>query len=649
MAPLSPYSPTIPNKKKLFALLIGINEYLDKSIDCLHGAVADINLVAELLEKTYDLRCKKLFNAEATRRAIISQFHALETDGLIHKGDPILIYYAGHGDEFAEPDGWNWHPEYGKIQTIIPYDTIKKNGTEVHNMISDRGLYVMLESLAKRKGCNITVILDCCHSNSGARDLQEPEFACRRARTGGTLPQNQDRDIFNSTSAQSSHNYTYSESGSYVLLAACGHAQTAGEDRGYGRFTKALADTLERIGFEKVTYSELLKLLPILPDQNPHYQGKVPERFLFSLEKLDKFVIPVIKTKNNDLVLLAGSVQGVAERLVFEVRTIDGEILGKFKPINIQQEQATLDPAFESGSRDIFKSLERARAHLVEGELHNFKVHFSTSFTHDFVASVENATNYCITIVAEDAAADLLVCIENSAVAFTMRFPGLQYQQRLDIDTKNTSEEISGVLERAAGVHWHLCRESQDSSDLSIQFPRGAEQKEQNDSVLIEFFPVAAQANDPIRRPVERYQNLIQDGVIDILINPKKNNYGMKLTNNTSFNFYPYVYYINVKSLEIKHIHDISPIGVKGADSPLPSQGGEVAIGYGTIKRNSLTFRNPSSLPTRYGFFKIFLTTSALSTSPIALSPFTSVRRALYLEVDERWYSCLLNIVERTE
>ncbi|KAF8513336.1 hypothetical protein BU17DRAFT_95487 [Hysterangium stoloniferum] len=503
----------------------------------------------------------------------------------------------------------------------------------------------MLESLAKRKDCNITVVLDCCHSNSGARDLPESEFVPRRARTGGTLPHNQDWDILNS--AQTSLNSTYSEFGSYVQLAACGHAGLAQEVRGQGCFTKALVDTLNRIGFENVTYIELFKLLQgLLPQQNPHYQGKGHERFLFSLEKLEKSVIPVIKLDHSP-VLLAGFVQGIVDELVFEVRAIDDGILGKFTTIHVEETQATLLPDSESRSRRTLFP-ERARAKLVGGKLQNFNVHFSSSFSTKFVASVEKETSHCIRSVEEDAAADILVYIENSVVTFTMRFPSLQYEERLDLTTAFTLKETLRGLTKATHVHWNMCREGQYPSDLSIEFPRGGKQKVPINSVLIELFPVVKQnqGTGTILVPVEGYQNLIRDRVVDIAVDRKQNNYGLKLTNNTDLDLYPYIYLINVRSLSIVDIYDISAVGGKRVDSPLRSGGGEARIGYGTTKRNILRFKNHSSL-TQYGFIKIFLTTSPASMPPIAIPPFASPRDLVFESEDSPWNTCLIKIVER--
>jgi Caspase domain len=94
-----------------------------------------------------------LRDAEATRAAIIGAFCDLRNDSRIQNGDPILIYFAGHGGECDVPAGWA--AGGSKIQMLIPYDF----GTEINNCnvhgIPDRTVAALLDRLAKEKGDNI--------------------------------------------------------------------------------------------------------------------------------------------------------------------------------------------------------------------------------------------------------------------------------------------------------------------------------------------------------------------------------------------------------------------------------------------------------------------------------------------------------------
>ena len=53
--------------------------------------------------------------------------------------------------------------------------------------------------------------------------------------------------------------------GSHVLLAACGAKEEARDSAQGGAFTSALLQTLETVGHNKVTYTELIHRLPSLP------------------------------------------------------------------------------------------------------------------------------------------------------------------------------------------------------------------------------------------------------------------------------------------------------------------------------------------------------------------------------------------------
>ena len=52
---------------------------------------------------------------------------------------------------------------------------------------------------------------------------------------------------------------------SHVLLAACHSDELAFERTSGGLFTDALLKTLKHIGFDKLTYTTLLDLMPTLP------------------------------------------------------------------------------------------------------------------------------------------------------------------------------------------------------------------------------------------------------------------------------------------------------------------------------------------------------------------------------------------------
>jgi len=96
---------------------------------------------------------RNLRNNEATRAAIINEIEAFSINDDIKVGDPIVIYYAGHGGSAKTPKGW----EAGgtKIQLLVPWDCFNINVGEPKNGIPDRTLGVLLSRLASKKVDNI--------------------------------------------------------------------------------------------------------------------------------------------------------------------------------------------------------------------------------------------------------------------------------------------------------------------------------------------------------------------------------------------------------------------------------------------------------------------------------------------------------------
>ena len=144
----------------LFALTIGINKYRSPDITELLGAVADADSVRDFLVKQLGVpssQIKNLRGSEATRSAILAEIEALSNNSKIRKGDPILIFYAGHGSSVNTPNSKRWNGGgTGKIQLMIPYDHYSslKDANPEHG-IPDRTLGVLLSHLADKKGDNI--------------------------------------------------------------------------------------------------------------------------------------------------------------------------------------------------------------------------------------------------------------------------------------------------------------------------------------------------------------------------------------------------------------------------------------------------------------------------------------------------------------
>ena len=235
-------------------------------------------------------RIRNLHDSKATRAAIIDELKALSLYTEIKEGDPILIYYAGHGDSADIPKGWVGST--GRIELLAPYDySSLKDGNPMHG-IPDRTFGALLSNLASLKGNNIvrqtlssvcllstnyptcqTVILDCCHSGSGSRNLQvqgqvlDPSYRARGLDCQlKNVPSDLDKDIFDFVERGVKIPSGFVRKGlrSHILLAACESEKLAYERMNRGVFTVALIDTLADIGIDNLTYTSVLDMMPHL-------------------------------------------------------------------------------------------------------------------------------------------------------------------------------------------------------------------------------------------------------------------------------------------------------------------------------------------------------------------------------------------------
>ena len=142
----------------LFALIIGINTYESSKIPNLEGAVPDADDVRDYLLNHLGVpssQIRDLRDSGATRAAIMEEIKAFASNNKIKEGDPILIYYAGHGSSADTPKGWEVGST-GKIELLIPYDHSSPldDGNPKHG-IPDRTFGALLSHLASKKGDNI--------------------------------------------------------------------------------------------------------------------------------------------------------------------------------------------------------------------------------------------------------------------------------------------------------------------------------------------------------------------------------------------------------------------------------------------------------------------------------------------------------------
>jgi len=178
------------------ALLIGINDYTasrlgpppkpgqvpDRDWTDLTGAVNDVHAFAEVLHNLYGFDRSDIItltDQDATRERILAAIQ-MELVDKAGKGDVLFFYYAGHGSQVRN----SYSDEIDKLdESIVPADT--RFGVRD---IRDKELRATFNAIVDR-GAKLTVILDSCHSGSGARGLSTGAHA-----RGVTADQNDVKD-----------------------------------------------------------------------------------------------------------------------------------------------------------------------------------------------------------------------------------------------------------------------------------------------------------------------------------------------------------------------------------------------------------------------------------------------------------------------
>ena len=160
------------------ALLIGINDYTASTLTPrpqsapapgrdwpnLAGAVNDVNTMRDMLVALYGFDRNDILtlaDQAATRDAMIESI----TQHLVNsaaKDDIVLFYFAGHGSQVRN----SLSEERDKLdESIVPADS-RIGAADIR----DKELRMLFNRILDR-GARLTVILDNCHSSSGARGL----------------------------------------------------------------------------------------------------------------------------------------------------------------------------------------------------------------------------------------------------------------------------------------------------------------------------------------------------------------------------------------------------------------------------------------------------------------------------------------------
>jgi len=143
------------------ALLVGINDY--KGVNDLQGCINDVTNVRNVL-KTYfsftNSEIRVLTESRATKKNILSRLDSMVKSA--EKGDCLIFHFSGHGSQIRDREGDELADHMDEL--ICPCDMNWDDG-----FITDDNLREILKRL--KTGVKMEILLDCCHSGTGTRDI----------------------------------------------------------------------------------------------------------------------------------------------------------------------------------------------------------------------------------------------------------------------------------------------------------------------------------------------------------------------------------------------------------------------------------------------------------------------------------------------
>jgi hypothetical protein len=279
---------------RIFALVIGINDY-QGSISKLSGCIKDAHNIANYLRRNYggeetnlhplnpelendplevevsgQLHLCLLKDEQATYGNIIRAFEEHLINDKATGNDTFLFHFSGHGseqftaEEFFAPkdkegkDLTSLVPN-GKDQTLACYNP---GGSQEGIFLADKELAYLIHQLhdrvrSKKQRPHIIITLDCCHSGTGTRDVNEPPgFKTRNhtflttgdRTTGIELGQSRAFDTYYGHEKfygpQKENGKLYVPTAPHLLIAACSNLEKAGDMFDGGVLTSSLMDVL---------------------------------------------------------------------------------------------------------------------------------------------------------------------------------------------------------------------------------------------------------------------------------------------------------------------------------------------------------------------------------------------------------------------
>ena len=253
------------------ALLIGSQTY------GLTGVNGDVALMAETFAaRGFDVTVQ--VDEAATRAAILDAYEKLIAETPDGSGDPVVVYYSGHGGRTAL-DGWEGRQLEGArthLRYIVPFDMAASTESDFRGLLAEE--LSALQARLTERTANVTTILDCCHSGTMSRDpSMTPKAVPRDFPIAGAVPLLDRLDALAADDGWDASNRLA------VRVVACDPTQSAYERASalggrHGALTEQLVIALRDVGGRPVSWRWLgdrirTRISATIPVQRAEIEG----------------------------------------------------------------------------------------------------------------------------------------------------------------------------------------------------------------------------------------------------------------------------------------------------------------------------------------------------------------------------------------
>lgn len=253
-------------KRKIHALLVGINTYSTKSVPqippSLDGCENDVHLLDQTFKSlakdmgNYQYSSKILTNHQATRANVISAFQNFLISG-VKAGDTVVYHFSGHGSYEKAPKLFQKYFSTQQLETQVLFDSREESKHD----LADKEFAVLLSNIPK--DVHIFISLDCCYSGSGVRGENQVRYHDGR---------NRERPLSSFLNNYFQHNKKIPSS-SYIFFSSCSRKQNAREfklaEKNFGVYSYSLTESiidLKMVGDD--SYKAIFSLLEAKLQQN---------------------------------------------------------------------------------------------------------------------------------------------------------------------------------------------------------------------------------------------------------------------------------------------------------------------------------------------------------------------------------------------